>query len=97
MTTFGRPSFLRLSGISVDISDLFTFLGCAGNLNRNLSKPPPESPILYSMSLRSGRAPVSAIIHVPVIISAVQRKSPRVAYIGFNDRLKAFCGHFATQ
>src|SRR5271157_4698664 len=48
MTTLTRPSFLRFRGISVEISDLFTFLGCAGNLNRNLSKPPPELPTLYS-------------------------------------------------
>ena len=37
------------------------------------------------------------MIQVPVIMSAVQRKSPSVSYMGLSDKLKACRGHLATQ
>jgi len=37
------------------------------------------------------------MIQVAVIMSAVQRQSPSVSYMGLGDRLNAFRGHFFTQ
>ena len=61
----GRPSPRRFSSMLVSISSFGTFTGgLSGNLNRSLSKPPPELPHWYSKPYSSG-GHVAGLRHLP--------------------------------
>jgi len=80
--------------VEIDPGSKLPFNG--GSSNDIRSNPPPEAPVFAGWSRGRG-SPLSAIFHVPSIISAVQRGSPMLVNIGLALRDSDPVGQFLTQ